>query len=111
MRNGDLFGANLTLANICCHSPCLQYPSPPFSTLRRTAPALNFVDGDLVESFLDLDREQQDKVVDIMKDYGTATTAAPPAEEEARQLPDWEVLQNVTVDDVIRAVEEISRQH
>lgn len=33
-----------------------------FSNERKTAPCRNFVDGDLVESFLDLRREKMDEV-------------------------------------------------
>ena len=46
----------------CCCCWLLRYRWRSFSNERRTVPAHGFIDGDLVESFLDLNRAGQEKV-------------------------------------------------
>jgi len=61
---------------------------------RKTEPCEGFIDGDLVESFLDLNREQMTEVVrDLMI-----------AEPGGEKRP-------ATVDDIIKTVEELTRIH
>lgn len=60
---------------------------------RRSSPSSNFVDGDLVESYLDMPRDKQEETLRHM-------TLDPPVGGEP-----W------TVEDVVRRVEEMQRLH
>jgi DNA damage-binding protein 1 len=83
-------------------------------TERRTHPAHGFVDGDLVETFVDLDRSLMEAVVKEMNRDGgwevdevtlrSDDNANKDAEEE-----DFSI--ELTVDDVLSMVEEISMLH
>lgn len=65
-----------------------------FQTDRKTEPPCGFVDGDLIESFLDLKRESMKDVVNgLMMDDGSGMKAP------------------VTVDDLVKIVEELTRIH
>lgn len=63
-----------------------------FHTERRTDTPIGFIDGDLIESFLDLSREKMlDVVTGLQIDDGTG------------------MKKEATVDDIIKIVEELSR--
>lgn len=65
-----------------------------FSTERKTEPASNFIDGDLIESFLDLSRDKMQEVVQgIEMDDGSG------------------MKRDASVDDLIKIIEELSRIH
>lgn len=64
-----------------------------FTNGRRSSPASNFIDGDLVESYLDMGREQQEETLRHM-------TIDPRDGNKA-----W------TVEDVVHRVEEMQRLH
>lgn len=65
-----------------------------FSTERKTEPAVGFIDGDLIESFLDLSRDKMQEVVQgIQMDDGSG------------------MKKDATVDDLIKVIEELSRVH
>ena len=79
-----------------------------FEAEKRLHPSVNFIDGDLVESFLDLGKDKMSIVVDHMNSDGTW------------ELPDNNTLvlgenddkmATLSVDDVLNRVEEISRLH
>ncbi len=94
---------------------------PIFSNVRRIAvQSLNFVDGDLVESFLDLKPEHQKKVVQIMHSMAEAkvplTSNEDTKEEEydglnTEALVSWNAISKVTVEGLSQAIESIVRQH
>ncbi|KAF8774370.1 DNA damage-binding protein 1 like protein [Argiope bruennichi] len=65
-----------------------------FSTERKQEPSAGFIDGDLIESFLDLRRDQMEAVVKgIPFDDGSG------------------MKRNATVDDLVKIVEELTRIH
>uniref|UniRef100_A0A1E1XLY5 DNA damage-binding protein 1 n=1 Tax=Amblyomma sculptum TaxID=1581419 RepID=A0A1E1XLY5_AMBSC len=65
-----------------------------FSTERKTEQAVGFIDGDLIESFLDLSRDKMQEVVQgIQVDDGSG------------------MKKDATVDDLIKIIEELSRIH
>lgn len=64
-----------------------------FTNGRRSSPASNFIDGDLVESYLDMGREQQEETLRHM-------TVDPRDGNKS-----W------TVEDVVHRVEEMQRLH
>lgn len=65
-----------------------------FSTERKTEQPMGFIDGDLIESFLDLSRDKMQEVVQgIQVDDGSG------------------MKKDATVDDLIKIIEEISRIH
>ncbi|GIX79235.1 DNA damage-binding protein 1, partial [Caerostris extrusa] len=65
-----------------------------FQTERKFDPSNGFIDGDLIESYLDLSREQMEAVIDgILYDDGTG------------------VKRPATVDDLVKIVEELTRIH
>ncbi|KAG8190009.1 hypothetical protein JTE90_000108 [Oedothorax gibbosus] len=65
-----------------------------FSTERKQEMAYGFIDGDLIESFLDLRRDQMEEVVQgILYDDGSG------------------MKKQVTVDDLVKMVEELTRIH
>uniref|UniRef100_L7M756 Putative dna damage-binding protein 1 n=1 Tax=Rhipicephalus pulchellus TaxID=72859 RepID=L7M756_RHIPC len=65
-----------------------------FSTERKTEPAVGFIDGDLIESFLDLSRDKMQEVVQgIQMDDGSG------------------MKRDASVDDLIKIIEELSRIH
>ncbi|XP_041969289.1 DNA damage-binding protein 1 [Aricia agestis] len=65
-----------------------------FNTDIKTEPAEGFIDGDLIESFLDLSREmQQETVQGLQIDDGGG------------------MMRNATVDDLIKIVEDLTRIH
>ncbi|XP_015904539.1 DNA damage-binding protein 1 [Parasteatoda tepidariorum] len=65
-----------------------------FSTERKSELASNFIDGDLIESFLDLNRQQMEKVVEgVQYDDGSG------------------MKRDATVDDIVKVVEELTRIH
>ncbi|KAG7298167.1 DNA damage-binding protein 1 [Plutella xylostella] len=65
-----------------------------FHTELKTEPAEGFIDGDLIESFLDLNREmQQETVVGLQIDDGSG------------------MMREATVDDIIKIVEDLTRIH
>lgn len=81
---------------------------------RRSHPAHGFVDGDLIESFLDLDRATMEIIVQEMNRDGgwevddANLTVKPGTSEENTAVVDSSLL---TVDDVVARVEEISMLH
>lgn len=65
-----------------------------FSTERKTEQATGFIDGDLIESFLDLSRDKMQEVVQgIQMDDGSG------------------MKRDASVDDLIKIIEELSRIH
>lgn len=82
-----------------------------FSTERRTSESHNFVDGDLIESFLDLSREYQDKVVRLMVDEMAAQEGIFEGDESTGAEPATAPLPPLSTEDVIRRVEEMTRMH
>ncbi|KAM7292279.1 DNA damage-binding protein 1-like [Ixodes scapularis] len=65
-----------------------------FSTERKTEQAQGFIDGDLIESFLDLSRDKMQEVLQgIQMDDGSG------------------MKRDATVDDLIKIIEELSRVH
>lgn len=64
-----------------------------FTNGRRTSPSSNFVDGDLVESYLDMPRDKQDEVLRHM-------SADPQGGD-----------QSLAVEDIVHRVEEMQRLH
>uniref|UniRef100_A0A8C2WF02 DNA damage-binding protein 1 n=2 Tax=Cottioidei TaxID=8100 RepID=A0A8C2WF02_CYCLU len=70
------------------------YPSWSFHTERKTEQATGFIDGDLIESFLDLGRAKMQEVVSTLQiDDGSG------------------MKREATVDEVIKIVEELTRIH
>lgn len=66
-----------------------------FNTDIKTEPAEGFIDGDLVESFLDLSRDKQQETVSKLQiDDG-----------------DGDAPRDATVDDVVKIVEDLTRIH
>nr|XP_037277577.1 LOW QUALITY PROTEIN: DNA damage-binding protein 1-like [Rhipicephalus microplus] len=67
---------------------------PFFSTERKTEQATGFIDGDLIESFLDLSRDKMQEVVQgIQMDDGSG------------------MKRDTSVDDLVKIIEELSRIH
>ncbi|KAG1672861.1 DNA damage-binding protein 1 [Nymphon striatum] len=65
-----------------------------FSNDRKTEHSIGFIDGDLIESFLDLNREKMDEVAkDIKMDDGSG------------------MLRPATTEDIVKIVEELTRIH
>lgn len=65
-----------------------------FSTERKTEPPYGFIDGDLIESFLDLKRDAMKSVCEgLMIDDGSG------------------MKREATVDDLIKTIEELTRIH
>ncbi len=91
------------------------------SNARRIAVrSLNFVDGDLVESFLDLKPEHQKKVLQIM--HGMAEAKVPlTSNEDTKEeecdgndmevIDSWKAITELTVEGLSQAIESIGRQH
>ncbi len=82
--------------------------------------SLNFVDGDLVESFLDLKPEHQKKVLQIM--HGMAEAKVPlTSNEDTKEeecdgndtevVDSWKAITELTVEGLSQAIESIVRQH
>ena len=82
---------------------------------RRQQGTKGFVDGDLIESFIDLDRKTMQSVVEAMikedkwKRYKSAQKNTDELDEESRQF--LEPSRSLTVSDVVTTVEEISMLH
>lgn len=70
-----------------------------FHTERKTEPAEGFIDGDLIESFLDLERDKIEQVVQGLKSSHTKIDDGSGMSRDA------------TVDDLIKIVEELTRIH
>ena len=91
-----------------------------FNADGRFHPSHGFVDGDLVESFLDLDKATMELVVRQMNKDGTwditnTMLKSSPGSDDAVELPvggdgDTEITE-LTVDDVLAAVEEMTMLH
>ncbi|XP_063400808.1 DNA damage-binding protein 1-like [Mytilus trossulus] len=65
-----------------------------FHTERKTEPSTGFIDGDLIESFLDLNRDKMQEVV------------------QALQMDDGSGMKREsTVDDIVKMIEELTRIH
>lgn len=78
-----------------------------FYTERRTELPSAFVDGDLIESFLDLPREKMQEVVQGLQIDEGASVASPGGKTTfGRGLK-----KEATVDDLVKIVEELSRIH
>lgn len=81
-------------------------------TERRTHPAHGFVDGDLVETFVDLDRELMESVVkDMNRDGSWEVDDVALRSEDDKETEDEIFSVELTVDDVLSMVEEISMLH
>ena len=76
-----------------------------FYSIRRIAAARNFLDGDLIESFLDLPQEDRDKVVELIKNDAASEPGAMASGSPA------EKLRSLQASEVFNRVEEISRLH
>lgn len=66
-----------------------------FANDRRKVASYNFIDGDLIESFLDLNREEMSRVVKGLKIDDEQTDSK----------------RDATVDDIVKIVEELTRIH
>ena len=79
-----------------------------FAAEKRVQPCTNFVDGDLVESILDLSKDEMNAVVEHMNSDGTwelpDDTALVIGEEQDK-------MSTISLEEVIHRVEEMSRQH
>ncbi|KAI8780683.1 DNA damage-binding protein 1 [Biomphalaria glabrata] len=64
-----------------------------FFTEQKRDTALGFIDGDLLESFLDLTRDKMQEVV------------------QGLQIDDGEMKRDATVDDLVKTIEELTRIH
>jgi len=73
-----------------------------FYNSRTTSECKNFIDGDLIEMFLDLSREKMERVVQLMKDEAPGDIPIVSQIESDTEL---------TVDYVCRFVEDMSRLH
>ena len=82
-----------------------------FQAERRMHPAHGFVDGDLIESFLDLDRNAMDAVVKEMNQDGGWEVDDAVAFPSKRPDTMEEESPELSVDDVVAMVEEISMLH
>jgi DNA damage-binding protein 1 len=86
-----------------------------FDAERRIHPAQGFVDGDLVESFLDLDRSTMEAVVDAMNRDGGweienhSKKKDPNDEQEETEMGDTQSI--LVVEDVLAMVEEMTMFH
>ena len=82
-------------------------------TERRTHPAHGFVDGDLVETFVDLDRHLMESVVKEMNRDGSweVDDVAMRSDENNKEAENENYSTELTVDDVLSMVEEISMLH
>ena len=82
---------------------------------KRKQPSRGFVDGDLVESFMDLDRNTMEEVVNSMNKEGRWDVDEYYAVEENEDMRDESFAptldRDLTVNDVIAMVEEISMLH
>ncbi|KAL1431309.1 hypothetical protein MTO96_014330 [Rhipicephalus appendiculatus] len=81
-----------------------------FSTERKTEQAVGFIDGDLIESFLDLSRDKMQEVV-----QGVPATVRRQAQFQCfpySQMDDGSGMKrDASVDDLIKIIEELSRIH
>ncbi|KAF3832935.1 hypothetical protein F7725_026600, partial [Dissostichus mawsoni] len=90
--HGSLVLQNLGESSTPPRAPCSSAPS--FHTERKTEQATGFIDGDLIESFLDLGRAKMQEVVSTLQiDDGSG------------------MKREATVDEVIKIVEELTRIH
>mmetsp|Transcript_30515 Transcript_30515/g.37255 ORF Transcript_30515/g.37255 Transcript_30515/m.37255 type:complete len:945 (+) Transcript_30515:2-2836(+) len=80
-----------------------------FEAERKLHPRRGFVDGDLVESFLDLRREQMEIVVKFMNEDG-GWEVEDDEEGDRGELTDADPA-SLTVEEVVTRVEEMSRLH
>ncbi|EPQ11417.1 DNA damage-binding protein 1 [Myotis brandtii] len=72
----------------------MRLPGGSFHTERKTEPATGFIDGDLIESFLDISRpKMQEVVANLQYDDGSG------------------MKREATADDLIKVVEELTRIH
>jgi DNA damage-binding protein 1 len=81
-------------------------------TERRVHPAHGFVDGDLIETFVDLDQSLMEAVVNEMnRDGGWEIDDVMLRSENDQDMDDEDVSEELTVDDVLSMVEEMSMLH
>jgi DNA damage-binding protein 1 len=81
-------------------------------TESRTHPAHGFVDGDLVETFVDLDRSLMEAVVkDMNRDGGWEVDDMALKSKENKAADEEDFSVELTVEDVLSMVEEISMLH
>jgi len=73
-----------------------------FYNSRTTSESKNFIDGDLIESFLDLSKENMEQVVQLMKDEAPGDISIGSEEDGFSKM---------TADDVCRYIEDMSRLH
>ncbi|TRY96322.1 hypothetical protein DNTS_021823 [Danionella cerebrum] len=78
-----------------------------FHTERKTEAAAGFIDGDLIESFLDLSRAKMEEVVQTLQwNYRSSEVCV------RFQIDDGSGMKReATVDEVIKTVEELTRIH
>ena len=83
-----------------------------FNVEKRQHPSHGFVDGDLVESFLDLDKGAMELVVKSMNKDGTWDVANTSfTGQETKQSEDESDKLELSVDDVLAVVEEMAMLH
>ncbi|XP_065222979.1 DNA damage-binding protein 1 [Planococcus citri] len=75
-----------------------------FYTDVKCEPSEGFIDGDLIESFLDLSQKDMEQVVEAMK-------ASPHQFPSDKDQVNGGVKQEVTVNDIIKLVEDLTRIH
>jgi DNA damage-binding protein 1 len=81
-------------------------------TERRVHPAHGFVDGDLIETFVDLDQSLMEAVVKEMnRDGGWDIDEIAFRSENDKDTDDEDMSGELTVDDVLSMVEEMSMLH
>jgi len=72
-----------------------------FHNSRKSNPAKGFIDGDLIEMFLDLKRDDMEKVVEYYNKDVSSNIPSPGSSEA--------VVNTLTVDNLVKIVEELSR--
>jgi len=83
-----------------------------FSTDMKTEPCENFIDGDLIESFLDLPRETMQKVcVTLQVTFKSNLKAQLNSCSLQRDTTGSGTKQDVTVDELVKIVEDLTRIH
>ena len=73
--------------------------------------ARRFIDGDLIELFLDLDRATQDRVAAAMNELKHAGGAVAADVDQPALHPDGSAGSDANVDEILKTVEELSRMH
>ena len=77
-----------------------------FEAEKRTRVSLNFVDGDLIEQFLDMNKSEMEQVANLMNSDGTWQIP-----DKTLVVAEDDDIATITVEEIQQRVEEISRLH